>query len=97
MILELDEKDGTKYSEFDFVIFAPWWVWNIISPIFILEAKKEPLSALLPQDYLFSVIQKMSSHPFDMIPVVDPSKDGNVIGIVTNQSIINLLTETKTS
>jgi len=49
-----------------------------------------------PHDYLYSVIQKMNSHPFDIIPVVDP-KDGNVIGIVTNQSIMNLLTETKTS
>jgi Kef-type K+ transport system membrane component KefB len=51
---------------------------------------------VLPEDYLFSVIQKMNSHPFDMIPVVDP-KDGSVIGIVTNESIMNLLTETKTS
>lgn len=48
-----------------------------------------------PHDYLFSVIQKMNSHPFDMIPVVDPSHNGKVIGIVTNQSIMNLLVEKK--
>ncbi|HXV66475.1 MAG TPA: cation:proton antiporter [Nitrosopumilaceae archaeon] len=50
-----------------------------------------------PHDYLFSVIQKMNSHPFDMIPVVDSSQDGKVIGIVTNQSIMNLLAEKKVS
>ncbi|MCV0401415.1 MAG: cation:proton antiporter [Nitrosopumilus sp.] len=48
----------------------------------------------LPNEYLFSVIQKMNSHPFDMIPVVDPV-DGKVIGIITDEAIMNLLTETK--
>ena len=49
----------------------------------------------LPDDYLFAVIQKMNSHPFDMIPVVDPNKDGKVIGIITDEAIMNLLTESK--
>ncbi|MCH7941167.1 MAG: CBS domain-containing protein, partial [Thaumarchaeota archaeon] len=52
---------------------------------------------VLPQDYLFTVIQKMNSHPFDIIPVIDPSKDGKVVGIVTNEGIMNLLTENKQS
>ncbi|MGY5152172.1 MAG: cation:proton antiporter domain-containing protein [Candidatus Nitrosopumilus sp. bin_6a] len=49
----------------------------------------------LPDDYLFAVIQKMNSHPFDMIPVVDPNNDGKVIGIITDEAIMNLLTESK--
>ena len=65
--------------------------------ITIADVMRQKFHTVLPQDYLFSVIQKLNSHPFDMIPVVDPSKDGNVIGIVTNQNIMNLLTETKTS
>lgn len=45
-----------------------------------------------PDEYLYSVIQKMNSHPFDVIPVVDPTNE-NVLGIVTTQGIMNLLTE----
>ncbi|MCV0431809.1 cation:proton antiporter [Nitrosopumilus sp.] len=47
----------------------------------------------LPEDYLFSVIQKMNSHPFDMIPVIDTNN--KVIGIITDEAIMNLLTEIK--
>ncbi len=49
----------------------------------------------LPDDYLFTVIQKMNSHPFDMIPVADPDNPGKIIGIITDEAIMNLLTETK--
>ncbi len=49
-----------------------------------------------PDEYLYSVIQKMNSHPFDIIPVIDPVNE-HVIGIVTTQSIMNLLTETQKS
>ncbi|HSB50291.1 MAG TPA: cation:proton antiporter [Nitrosopumilaceae archaeon] len=41
-----------------------------------------------PQDYLFSVIQKMNMHPFDMIPVVDGRK---VVGVVTSKVIVELV------
>jgi predicted transcriptional regulator len=51
----------------------------------------------LPDEYLFTVIQKMNSHPFDMIPVIDQNDDGKVIGIITNEAIMNLLTETEKS
>ena len=51
----------------------------------------------LPDEYLFTVIQKMNSHPFDMIPVIDPNDNGKVIGIITNEAIMNLLTETEKS
>ena len=51
----------------------------------------------LPDDYLFTVIQKMNSHPFNMIPVIDPNNDGKIIGIITDEAIMNLLTETKKS
>jgi len=60
----------------------------------IADVMYKNFHTVLPEDYLYSVIQKMNSHPFDIIPVVDP-KDGNVIGIVTNQSIMSLLTDTK--
>jgi CBS domain. len=35
-----------------------------------------------PDDYLYSVIQKMNLHPFDMIPITDPNDNGKIIGIV---------------
>ncbi|NND85830.1 MAG: CBS domain-containing protein [Nitrosopumilus sp.] len=50
-------------------------------------------NTVLPQEYLFSVIQKMNSHPYDMIPVTEPSPNGKIIGIVTNQSIMGLLSK----
>ncbi|WP_255458190.1 CBS domain-containing protein [Nitrosarchaeum sp. AC2] len=49
-----------------------------------------------PDEYLYSVIQKMNFHPFDIIPVVDPANE-NVLGIVTTQGIMNLLTESTKS
>jgi len=49
----------------------------------------------LPDEYLFSVIQKMNTHPFDMIPIIDPKNDGKVIGIITNKGIMELLTDSK--
>ncbi len=49
----------------------------------------------LPDDYLFTVIQKMNSHPFDMIPIIDPNDIDKVIGIVTSDAIMNLLVEIK--
>ncbi|CAD6523709.1 Cation/H+ exchanger [metagenome] len=49
-----------------------------------------------PDEYLYSVIQKMNSHPFDIIPVIDPKTD-SVVGMVTTQSIMNLLVESKPS
>jgi CBS domain-containing protein len=49
-----------------------------------------------PDDYLYSVIQKMNLHPFDMIPITDPNNNGKIIGIVTNNGIMELLEDTKT-
>ena len=48
-----------------------------------------------PDDYLYLVIQKMNSHPFDMIPIIDSNDDGKIIGIVTNEGIMELLTDSK--
>ena len=50
---------------------------------------------VLPDDYLFTVIQKMNSHPFDMIPVADPKNSKKVIGIITDESIMSVLVDTK--
>jgi CBS domain-containing protein len=49
-----------------------------------------------PDDYLYSVIQKMNLHPFDMIPITDPNDNGKIVGIVTNNGIMELLEDTKT-
>lgn len=48
---------------------------------------------VIPQEYLFSVIQKMNSHPFDIIPVISPTEEGKVIGMVTSENVLNLLAE----
>jgi len=60
----------------------------------IADVMHKKFQTALPDEYLFSVIQKMNTHPFDMIPIIDP-KDGKVIGIITNTGIIELLTDTK--
>ena len=48
---------------------------------------------VLPNEYLFSVIQKMNSHPYDIIPVLAPQLSGHVIGIVTNESVMQMLSK----
>jgi Kef-type K+ transport system membrane component KefB len=53
------------------------------------------LHTVLPDEYLFSVIQKMNSHPFDMIPVVENINSNKVIGLVTAENIMSLFTEKK--
>jgi predicted transcriptional regulator len=47
----------------------------------------------IPQDYVFSVIQKMNSYPFDLVPIISPHHEGEVIGVVTNESIFKSLTK----
>jgi len=61
----------------------------------IADVMYKKFHTTLPDDYLFTVIQKMNSHPFDMIPVVDPKNTSKVIGIVTSEAIMNLLTDIK--
>jgi CBS domain-containing protein len=61
----------------------------------IADIMHEKFNTALPDDYLYSVIQKMNSHPFDMIPITDPTDNGKVIGIVTNEGIMESLSETK--
>ena len=48
-----------------------------------------------PDEYLYSVIQKMNSHPFDIIPITDSENNGKVMGIITNEGIMELLTDIK--
>ena len=57
----------------------------------------ENFLAVLPSEYFYSIIQKMNSYPFDMIPVIDPEYRKKVIGIISNHDIINLLVETEKS
>jgi len=46
---------------------------------------------IFSDDYLFTVIEKMNSHPFDVIPVISHTPEQSVIGIVTAQNIMDLL------
>ena len=43
------------------------------------------------EDYLFTVIEKMNSHPFEIVPVISQTPEHNVIGVVTSQKIMDLL------
>ena len=42
-------------------------------------------------DYLFTVIQKMNSHPFDVIPVISQTPEQSMIGIVSTEKVMDLL------
>lgn len=46
-----------------------------------------------PDEFLYSVIQKMNSHPFDSIPVISRTVEQDVIGIVTSEKIMGLLVQ----
>jgi len=46
---------------------------------------------VFPDEYLYTVIQKMNSHPFDSIPVISRTVDQEVIGVVTSEKILSLL------
>ena len=46
---------------------------------------------VFPDEFLYTVIQKMNSHPFDSIPVISRTVEQNVIGIVTSEKIMALL------
>ena len=49
----------------------------------------------IPQEYLFSAIQKLNSNPVQIVPVIDPIED-HVIGTISPAKIVKLL-ETKES
>jgi len=42
-------------------------------------------------EQIFSVIQKMNSHPFDVIPVIDDTNSKKILGVVTGDNIMKLL------
>ena len=48
--------------------------------------KKFPV--VIPNDFIFSVIQKMNSYPFDIIPITSPDHENEVVGAITNESIL---------
>ena len=49
------------------------------------------INYIFSDDYLFSVIEMMNAHPFDVIPVISHTPEQNVIGIVTTQNIMDLI------
>jgi len=56
------------------------------------DVMQKKFPTVIPQDFAFSVIQKMNSYPFDMIPVMSPDYE-SVVGVVTNESILESLRE----
>jgi Mg/Co/Ni transporter MgtE len=46
---------------------------------------------IFSNDYLFTVIEKMNAHSFDVIPVISQTPGQSVIGVVTAQNIMDLL------
>jgi len=44
-----------------------------------------------PNEPIFTVIQKMNSYPFDVIPVIDNIDSKKILGIVTGDNIMKLL------
>ena len=42
-------------------------------------------------EQIFTVIQKMNSHPFDVIPVIDDTNSKKIMGVVTGDNIMRLL------
>jgi len=69
---------------------------NEFNKVKVSDAMYKKFHTIFPSDYLSSVIQKLNLHHFDIIPVIDPL-NGSLIGIVNIQSILNILTEPKTS
>ena len=43
------------------------------------------------KEQIFTVIQKMNSHPFDVIPVLDDINSKKILGVVTGDNIMKLL------
>ena len=74
-------------------------MWNFLyitrDSTTVADVMYKKFHTALPDEYLFSVIQKMNTHPFDMIPIMDPKNYGKVIGVVTNKGVMELLTDTK--
>ena len=44
-----------------------------------------------PNEQIFTVIQKMNSHPFDAIPVIDIVDSKKILGIISGENIMELL------
>ena len=55
------------------------------------EVAFKKFNYIFSDDYLFTVIEKMNAHPFDVIPVISHTPEQNVIGVVTTQKIMDLL------
>lgn len=51
---------------------------------------------VIPNEQIFTVIQKMNSHPFDAIPVIDNVSPKKILGIVTGENIMKLLVKKET-
>ncbi|MDX1596657.1 MAG: cation:proton antiporter, partial [Nitrosopumilaceae archaeon] len=52
-------------------------------------------SVVFPQDYLFSVIQKVNASPFHTVPVLAPDHSQRVIGVVSYESILKTLSRSE--
>jgi len=79
---------------------------GLTSVVFLNKAKERNMhnvgdalltkySWVIPQDYLFSVIQKVNSNPFHTVPVFAPDHSQKVIGVVTDESILKTLSKSE--
>lgn len=55
----------------------------------------ERFQAVVPDEYLFSVIQKLNTHTFDLIPVVSNITSKKAVGVVTSEDILDLVVKEK--
>jgi Kef-type K+ transport system membrane component KefB len=51
----------------------------------------ERYHTVTPNEQIFTIIQKLNSHPFDVIPVVDNIDSKKILGLVTGDNIMELL------
>jgi predicted transcriptional regulator len=61
--------------------------------ITVKQIMQKRFQTAIPQEYLFSAIQKLNSNPVQIVPVIDPI-DSRIIGTISPAGVVKLL-ETK--
>lgn len=92
-----------KISNQDFVVVKENQVVGIIGKkeiekfskdrrkdISVKQIMHEHFKTAIPQEFLFSAIQKLNSNPVNIVPVIDPIKS-ELIGTITPETIMKLL------
>lgn len=92
-----------EYEDQGFIVIKDKQVIGLVSKKDIAKIPKKSRGTMLvrnimhtkfqtviPQEFLFSAIQKLNSNPVDIIPVLDPV-DKRVVGTVTPNKIVGML------